>query len=52
MKQKVGSLKKKKKIDRPVVSLSKMRRKNPNQKCKKGDNNKYHGSPRYHKTLL
>jgi hypothetical protein len=44
------------KIERPLVNLTKMRRKkNPNQynqKCKSGDNNKYHRNPGNHQRLF
>jgi hypothetical protein len=56
MKQKIGSLKKINKIDRPLANLTKMRReKTPNQqnqKYKRGDKNKHHRNPGNHQRLL
>jgi hypothetical protein len=42
------------KINRPLANLTKMsREKNQlNQECKRGNNNKYHGSPENHQRLL
>jgi len=43
-------------IDRPLANLTKMRREKTqisrNYECKRGDNNKHHGSPGNHQRLL